>query len=258
MRKGSAKCIVFYDWEGEYSLKDWLAIAFKFFQLLGVLPDHVLLGSQPDKTKASSIEELEKKVSIGKSLPKVVELFLTIPGFKQLAFGWSVFASINSYQTKTMMFCFDKELDGSCQDLLDEIIAKVTRTSAQVYGIVYERPFSKGPDMYAYGMSSGLGYSEEEMKEADSIGAWMNERIALNRHLKGHFRDIYSVNILSQNHVNSLIEGMTLARWIEENKVGSLKPLSDKVYCWSVPQSQIEDARTAIKENSLLIVECCR
>ena len=253
MRKGSAKCIVFYDWEGEYSLKDWLAIAVKFFRLLGGLPDHVLFGNRPDKTKTSSIEELEKKVLSGKSLPKVVELFLTIPGFKQLAFGWSVFASINSHQTKTMMFCFDKEMADSCQDLLDEIISEVTEDSGQVYGIVYERPFSKGPDMYTYGMSAGLGYSEEEMKEADNIGAWMNERMALNRHLEGYFRDIYSENIVSQNHVNSMIEGMTLAEWIEKNNIGVLKPLSDKVYRWSAPQSQIEKARMAIKANSLLI-----
>ncbi len=255
MRKGSAKCIVFYDWEGEFTVKDWFAIAINFFRLLSALPDHVLFGNRPDKTKASSIEELEKKVSSGKSLPKVVELFLTIPGFKQLAFGWTIFASINIHQTKTMMFCFDNDLVDFCQDLVDEIVSQVTSDSGQVYGIVYERPFSKGPDMYAYGMSAGLGYSQEEMKEADCVGAWMNERMALNRHLKGHFRDIYSENIISQNHINSLIEGMTLFEWIEKNNVGSLKQLSDKVYQWSVPQSQIETARTAIKANSLLIAD---
>ena len=119
MRKGSAKCIVFYDWDGEYSVTDWFALAYKFFKLLDVTPDHVLFGSRPGKTVDSSIKDLESKLSSGKALPKVIELFVTIPGFKQLAFGWSVFASINLYKTKTMMFCFDKDLLGLSEDLMD-------------------------------------------------------------------------------------------------------------------------------------------
>jgi hypothetical protein len=125
-----------------------------------------------------------------------------------------------------------------------------------VYGIGYQRPFAKGPALYAYGMSAGLGYSGTDRIEMNRIGAWMRERMAQNRHKNGMLRDIYSLNLLTQTHLDQEVERHSLHEWIEETQErGQLVDLGNKQWIWRLPDALIDNVRSSLRSAGLIIAE---
>lgn len=253
MRNGVSKCIVFYDWKGDISLSTWLEIAFKLFEMLGVSPNKILGGSRADKCKELSESDINKIKNSKNSKTKVLQIYKTLPEYKQLIFGWDVYMSLDTSQLKTMTFCFNDELKQIASTDIEGLASDLARECSLTYGIVYERGFNKGPELYALGMSSGLGYSDDEMKEANEIGFWMNERMAMNRHLSGCFRDIYEVNFICTEHLKKELSSTTVKEWISKNNCGELTELSSDFYMWSLNKEQIIKARNEFSKNQLLI-----
>lgn len=254
MKKGICNCLAIYDWEGNIEPSEWYQLAKLFFKSIGVIPDFGACGNSQDTSKLLSYEKLDARSQKANfSTCTYIELFKTKPGYKQLVFGWSVSACITTSGGKTIIFCFDNDLHDFSETFMSELMLAVSGMCKPTYGIAYQREFSKGPQLYAIGMVSGLGYGADGMKEADRIGAWMRERLAENRHTQGMFRDVYDLNLLSRRHIEAIVNGQSFGNWVRQTGNGEISELSNGLYWWSVPYDKKQAIRQVLVDNSLVI-----
>jgi hypothetical protein len=110
-----------------------------------------------------------------------------------------------------------------------------------------------GPEFYAFGMGARTGLSrlpEDTLEHRRKTGKWFKELQNQKRHLQGWFRDVYPVNLLSEQHVNAnLGEGITL----QTAKLGTLTPVTSNQWIWEVSEGEIDTARTTLRQAGLLI-----
>jgi len=144
--------------------------------------------------------------------------------------------------------------------LVETLIKDISRYLRAYYGIVYQRDFDKGPGLYAGGVITGLdrGSSLPEIqKERDNIGKWW-KKYMLNTgtdgyHL-GQLRDIYPMNLLSEAHLKETVFGKSLKEWIESSpEHGELKPLTDILWEWWVPENKIPTVCDELLPSGLII-----
>jgi hypothetical protein len=145
----------------------------------------------------------------------------------------------------------------SCETgLLDnvELAKQMATIFSPVYGIGFQRPFLKGPDLYAYGMSAGLGYSGADRIEMNQIGVWMRERMGQRRYRDGMLRDVYPLNLLTESHVGQEIENRSLRDWIRQDpQRGQLGELDSQQWIWHVPTGSLEGVRVSLRSAGLVI-----
>jgi hypothetical protein len=122
-----------------------------------------------------------------------------------------------------------------------------------VYGIAYCHPARLGPEFYAFGMGGRSGLSrppEDTLEHRRHVGRWFKELQKQKRHLRGWFRDVYPVNLLSEQHVQaSLGEGKTL----QTVGIGTLTALAANQWLWEVPEGEMAAARDVLRQAGLLI-----
>jgi hypothetical protein len=95
----------------------------------------------------------------------------------------------------------------------------------------------------------------DEGKEEDKIACWNHQYYMPDgRYRTGHLRDIYPLNILSSIHLQEKILNQSLENWIKSSPLhGDLKPLTDKLWSWWVPQENIASITQALKDTGLII-----
>src|SRR5262249_36950910 len=114
------------------------------------------------------------------------------------------------------------------------------------YGIGYKRDHRLGPAMYAVGICQGLGpggygvgLSEAEREEADSISNW-GDGMASRIWQQGLLRDVYPWNFLTGHQLAKLVDSVPLEQWIRlDARRGTLDPLSDDVFLWEVKEHDL-------------------
>jgi hypothetical protein len=126
------------------------------------------------------------------------------------------------------------------------------RLASWRYGIGYSRSSLKAPCMYAIGIIGGAAYPDpnDAEEDLDRIACWLHELRGPRRHLNGYFRNIYPVNLLSTEHVNTQVgENKTLltAGWGEFNQI------DDGLWIWTVPDEDIPKARDALLRAMVLL-----
>jgi len=253
VRKGLCNCVAIYDWKGEIDPLQWYRTAVEYFQALGVEPDLGSFGRTAKKKRPIQFKSLNKKIlSADSSNIESITLYLTIPDYVQLVFGWTVTAGFSiGGRTKTVFFCFDDTVRTFDHGFLLELIGELSESCEVTYGIAYQRPFELGPAAYALGAVVGLDYGDED---AHLIGDWFRERMGRNRHVRGLLRDVYPLNFLSRPHLETPVDGQPLADWIEAAPGrGELAPFADGLWCWSIPQQSLEDLRAILRPRGLLI-----
>ncbi len=248
----NCNCLVLYDWKGAVEALAWLDLAVKFFETVGAGPDMGVANGAEPRPFQKLLDDLRLE---GPGEVTSLELYATIPNYKQLLFGWRVHAALLTTDSRTMLFCYDNELFPFDVSFLTNLVEQLSSCCELVYGIGYQRSFEKGPAEFALGMSVGLGYSEAEMEEADYIGAWLNERIEENRHTKGMMRDVFPINVLSDVHLKKVLDnGQTLKAWIESSRErGELKSCGDSTWIWTVPEKHITETSDALAKMGVLI-----
>lgn len=75
--------------------------------------------------------------------------------------------------------------------------------------------------------------------------------VAPNLHLKGLFRCIYELNIISKLHLNQKIEGITLEKWINKGN-GNLKKIGNQ-YLWIIQKGEIERIQNQLEKANCII-----
>lgn len=247
MRTGLCNCIAFYDWRGDFGASRFHDVALTVFHANGVEPDTGSLFRSENDVRPY------KTVLADLALARDgVDFYHTLANYGQLIFGWDLCSLLQQGEERTMVFCYPQDMAGIGLNFL----AGMARTLAQelqlTYGIGYQRDFDLGPDLYAYGLDTGLEYSPEDMAEGDRIAAWLHERMnKRNRHLAGLLRDVYPLNVLSRPHVERRIGEQAFGAWIEAAPDrGRLEPLANDAWLWTVPEERLLPVREEIKRSA--------
>lgn len=180
---------------------------------------------------------------------KSFEIYSEPRGKTQAVFDWKITADINLDQG-IVVFCYDTNIVPDSKIIVEEIILELLHSTDTSYGIFYQREANKGPALYAYGMTSGLGHSYNDMKEGDRIAKWMYIDADERKH---SLRDVYQINLLSNRHLDKPVNNITLREWITETKSrGKLEQITDKLWFWRIKTENISGIRKELgKQGSL-------
>lgn len=166
--------------------------------------------------------------------------------------NWDLAAAINCRDSSAVLCCTREKFPVST--INSELINSFLNCIESRYGIGYERPLHKGPNLYAVGMVTGLGASVADWQEADAIGKWLWEGINGQAYMKGKLRDVYPCNILSDVHLLSPVDGVSLADWIrQDGERGVLSPLNNGLWLWKVESHALFPIQRELGDNGLLI-----
>jgi hypothetical protein len=127
------------------------------------------------------------------------------------------------------------------------------------YGIGYKRDHRLGPAMYAIGICQGLGpggygvgLSEAEQMEADSISRW-GDGMTARIWQKGTIRDVYLWNFLTNPQLTKQVGGIPLEQWVrQEARRGTVTPLCNGVSLWEVDEANLPIVRQAIHQAGVM------
>jgi hypothetical protein len=121
-----------------------------------------------------------------------------------------------------------------------ESLRRIAETCIQLfkpqYGMGYRRLVNLGPGYYAMGISHGDTSFEEKLRISQSMTA-----VEGKLYLKGWLRDMYPWNFLTAPQLGvSVNNATTLMAWIQQDgHRGKLRPLSDEVQLWEIPEQDI-------------------
>lgn len=144
-------------------------------------------------------------------------------------------------------------------DYIESLAKDILQWVKAGYGIAYQRDFDKGPGLYASGMITGPDrycHSEDTIieRELDNISKWFHIYGEPEDYHHGDLRDIYPLNFLSETHLKRDVHGKTLKEWIGSNSDhGTLKPLTDILWSWRVPEDKIDSIREALKDTGIIL-----
>jgi hypothetical protein len=257
MRADDPTCssVALYGSGGDLDLSGCLDLATSLFDEFGITPDALGVVGRGFSGKAAAFgpaqDRLKKKGFDGVG---ALDVFAAIQGYKQIAFEWRVAASLNR-DAGAVVFAFDQSLRGHDPGYFDNLVLRFRERFAFKYGIAYQRPLSKGPVLFAYGMSAGLGYGPEDMREADRIAKWLHDGCEKNSHLAGALRDVFAQNWLTALHLSvPVVGGMNLIEWIASSPTrGTLRRPADDVWSWSLSPEQEDSVRATLRDAGRLI-----
>jgi hypothetical protein len=171
-----------------------------------------------------------------------------------LLLSWQGAASIN-LSSGTAFLGIPASEGVSLRDLFLFAVELTDQVIRPPYGIGYIHLSLQAPSLYAVGLLGGVGvptFNEHPPGYGEQLGRWLVESSKGARHLRGWFRDVYPVSLLSEQHVNAdLGQGQTLrtSGW------GTLTPISQQRWLWEVPDHQIAPARATLLRAGLLICQ---
>jgi len=255
----TASTLVFYDWSGPLNRDRWLELCVDFFSLLGSTANAVSYRQGDSATRKSSINSLAKVIK--KPDIQSVEVHELEPPYGDFN-SFRVYAGFNIRGRKRTAI-FSHNSSHIDIDLFCSLTQKFSQAAVITYGHGFLRPISRGPVMFAYDLS----YSSDNPAISDpteelEMNLWRQERLdmivqnkrAPFRHLHGFLRDIYQINILTIEHLQSEVSGKKLVDWIESGiGRGYLQEVACRVWVWVLPAKDIVTVRGALADCGLLI-----
>lgn len=170
--------------------------------------------------------------------------------------GWNVIAGC-SREANYLFLCVRDNVARPDESYFTDLVRELWAGVQFDYGIVYRRPMTRGPHLYALGMAAGLGYSDVDRAEARSIAKWFHATChfaAAGQCRASNLRDVYTLSFLSPDHLQQPAGGKSLRAWIDQStRNGELAPLVDGRWAWRVADQHVADVRSALKEHSLLV-----
>jgi hypothetical protein len=249
---GDCNCVALFDWERRIDPARWLPLAIALFDECRVSPDTCsVIATRGGNNKRIALRTLQRRIDEGER-PVSIQLFNTIPGYRQLIFGWRVSAGIDELDGCSMRFSWDNELLRFDVDWVLKILREIARQCRLTYGFGYQLSFDRGPEVYALGMNASFEDGGEA--EDDRIARWMRERIGQRRHLNGMLRDVYPLNIIGRRHLSGPVDGADLRAWIEASpQRGLLATIDDGIWLWEVPAESLLTVRQTLERAGRLI-----
>lgn len=123
-----------------------------------------------------------------------LDLYATLPSYKQLIFGWHGLFSLDFARG-----VFYLGIDCGHVSSLAELLLNAFTLAKEVldirYGYSYKRSLKLGPFLYAVGLIAGLDYGRKDEAERNSITGWGEELREGKRYLANVFRGAFPANI---------------------------------------------------------------
>jgi hypothetical protein len=121
------------------------------------------------------------------------------------------------------------------------------------YGIGYTRQRQHGPSLYAIGVGMGGYVGGEEYERALDISRWSNIGMDEQVYYQGLLRDVYCWNFLTEFQWSSLIDGIPLRKWINEDRQrGNLSMITPNTLLWEVEESHTAEIRQHLWEAGII------
>jgi len=115
------------------------------------------------------------------------------------------------------------------------------------YGIVYRRPFEKGPALYGMGLLQNGNFSMDD----ENIGYWP---CLLNNDCFVFLRSVYTEQLLTSIQLSLRIDSVRLNDWISSDfSRGTLTTFSDTLSLWTVPESNRVEVRNLLWNEGLIL-----
>lgn len=142
----------------------------------------------------------------------------------------------------------------------EEFLVRFIRHMAQEIDVSYGYFFSATKEaaaLYAVGITQCGTGEGAELPDQDADARWFNERVlprSGHRYKdQGFFRNIYPYNLINNNHLSVLVDGVTLEAKIRSANWGGLVRVGDMNWLWRVPPNSTSEIRAAIARSGHLI-----
>ncbi len=247
-------CVALYGTEeSNINLQGWLESICNLFRRHGSNPDKIAIAGKGFTGRPLTLKQGIKRLLDANVDVEAIELFATVTNYDAIIFGWRLYAALN-VKLKTLVFCFDNDATSFEEEHLIQIMKDQLQFFEFKYGICYQREFKKGPELYAYGMTAGLGYNDEDMREKVLISKWFHVSVDRNNFVNGLIRDVYFINVLSNEYLNNKSNDVNLLDLINSTPIGgTIKQFSDKLWIWIVEPKFITQVRELLARNDLLV-----
>lgn len=245
-------CIALYDFDiTQFKLKDWVQWGEQWMTTNGYPPNTMGL---PHSGKFLRFNNGKKKLE--KEQYKVSNIDFYAGGEPGTDYAWK-FAAYFAEDMKTTYICFGEDILSFNYEFLEQLLIRFCQFCSPRYGIGYLREKKYGPHYYAEGMSHGLKLAylnEEHGKQREQINKWLNVYRGNEGYKTGDLRDIYPFNVLSQPHLDRIINGSRFEDWVKATpERGQLKQISDTLWTWWVESDKIPAVREALAPSGMIL-----
>lgn len=246
-------CLALYDFDvAQFKAKEWVAYGEDWMAKNGYPPNTMGLHHSGKYLRYNN-----GKRRLEKEQHKVPDIDFYGGGEPGTDYAWKL-AAYYSEKDRTTYLCFDEEIVPFSGEILEQLLTDLCQFYSPKYGIGFKRERKYGPDYYARGMSHGLKLAYEHPehgKEDDRIFCWQK---AYHRksgtYQSGDLRDIYPFNVISQPHLNRIINGHRFQDWVLTSVGrGQLTQISETVWTWWLEPEQIPPVRDALAPSGMIL-----
>lgn len=259
-----AHTIAFHDFEmpSPEMIQGWFESMEKLFQGYGLIPNRIALTYFEKKSGSKSITfKIGKKRLYDQNFNDIqsIHMMAMPPDYGTESFDDLLSAYLSLYKTNKKN-TFILMMDGEVVPLDSQVVIELIKKSAIFlnprYGYIFKRRFRHGPLGYPVGIGSGSDRKNPvPEEERNLISKWSDHiRMPDGEYKTGDLRDIYPCNILSQPHMDHMIEGMLFQDWIsQKSHRGVLIPIRKKLWTWWVEEEHIPIVREELRNTGFLI-----
>lgn len=245
-------CIALYDFDvKQFKLREWVVYCENWMTENGFPPNTIGL---PHSGKYLRYSNGKRRLEKENFISSDVDFYGGgEPGTDRF---WKTLAYF-AEDDKTTYLCFDEENIFFTYEMLEKLIIDLCQFCAPHYAIGFEREMKYGPGSYSIGISHGLKMAYENAEhgqENTRIQKWMKAYRMSKTYKTGDLRDVYRFNMLSQPHVDRLINGQRFEEWVQASPDrGHLKKISDTLWTWWVEPEKIPTVRKTLAPTGMIL-----
>ena len=258
----TAFCIMFYDWETGVGaeLLSYVEAVFSKFELspsegtgsLGKAHSHggysrvkgrlkQFLDSQFESCVFGDVRVLSEK-TYDRELPFCPSKLGFTYGFGERRHKSSVFYVVLKDEIEKTM-------------LLDEVENRIFKLTGCFYGGAFEMPAKLGPCSYLCSIATWDAKTGQPptREYAEKITRFRDSVYSGKYPAMGYFREAYSINYVTQEHLDREIDGQPLADFMRSNGTVKQCDFNAKMYRWDIPKEKIEYANEWLEKAGLIL-----
>lgn len=245
-------CLALYDFDmTQFDLKGWVNYEEVWMTENGYPPNTIGL---PHSGKF--LRYVNGKRRLEKEQYKVRDIDFYGGGEPGTDYAWKLTVCF-SVDDQIIYLCFDEEVMCFSYEILEKLLLDLCQYCSPKYGIGFERERKYGPGPYAHGMPQGLKYdyeNPEHGKQRQQIYKWVDVYRRKDGYHTGDFRDIYPFNVLSQPHLDRIVDGQRFQDWVQASADrGTLKQVSDALWTWWIEDDKIPAVRDALAPSGMIL-----
>jgi hypothetical protein len=235
-----------YGWDEELDAEAILPIAKEMFDSCGVEPNFGAVGLKDvDGIKDLTYKTIIKRIKSCdyKGLRTLAILHLYSRGYYS---SEDFRVSLDtSYGNDFTMFLYVTNRLTPDYEPARRFVTNILSILTPKYGYSIEMPLRLAPGRCVPGYSS---FVPGALAESDAWQAAWREK----RYVAGLFRHVFSLNILSPQHMAAKVGDQTFSEWIQGPKRGTVEKLAEKVWLWTVPRENRVRCAQILHFNGLL------